>query len=96
MLTPKLKKLLTFIDTYITKQGYAPSFDEMRVAMGLESKSGIARSVDILVERGYLRKVKGIRRGIAVVKDDGSGFTMTTVPDEVVINGKRFALVAVA
>lgn len=52
MLTRKQHKLLLFIDSHLKQTGFSPSFDEMREAMGLRSKSGIHRLISGLEERG--------------------------------------------
>lgn len=68
MLTPKQHKLLTFIHNYIQTNGYAPSFEEMFMALDLHSKSGIHRMLDCLVERGFVRRIKNKSRAIEVIK----------------------------
>ena len=57
MLTPKQYKLLIFINKTIKETGYCPSFDEMKNAIGLKSKSGIHALIDALVERNFLKKM---------------------------------------
>ncbi len=71
MLTFKLKKLLIFIDAYITANGIAPSYDDMRKGMELQSKSSIHRMVSALVERGFLRQIANHARAIEVIKLPG-------------------------
>jgi repressor LexA len=68
MLTPKQKDLLSYITNYVAEMGNAPSFDEMRLALGLQSKSGIHRLVHGLVERGYIKQLKQRARALELVK----------------------------
>lgn len=55
-LTPKQRQLYDFIAQRIAENGAAPSFEEMRVAGGLSSKSGVYRVIDQLEGRGYLKR----------------------------------------
>lgn len=71
MLTRKQSELLRFIDGRM-KQGVTPSFDEMKDAMAMRSKSGIHRLVSSLEERGYLRRLPNRARAMEVVKLPGS------------------------
>ena len=57
MLTRKQLELLTYIDSYLNNNGTAPSFEEMKKAVNLKSKSGIHRLVSALEERGFLRRL---------------------------------------
>ena len=57
MLTPKQYNLLLFIHKTIKETGCCPSFDEMKNAIGLKSKSGIHALIDALVERNFIRKL---------------------------------------
>lgn len=68
MLTPKTKKLLVFLNQFIQSNGFAPSFEEIRVGLGLESKSGIHRQLHILSERGFIRIIPMRARAIEVLK----------------------------
>lgn len=70
-LTPRQRDLLIYIDGHIKAQGCAPSYDEMCVAIGIASKSGIHRLVNGLEERGYLRRWYGRRRSIEVIRMPG-------------------------
>lgn len=64
-LTAKQKELLD----YLKSCERAPSFDEMRVALGLRSKSGVHRLVEGLEERGYIRRALNRARAIEIVED---------------------------
>ena len=68
MLTRKQKELLEFLTTYAEKHDVPPSFDEMRDALGLASKSGIHRLVSGLEERGYIRRLANRARAIEILK----------------------------
>lgn len=68
MLTRKQLELLTFIRDSIDRDGISPSFDEMRVALGLRSKSGIHRLVTALEERGFLRRLPHRARALEVIR----------------------------
>jgi repressor LexA len=56
MLTKKQLDLLEFIHTRLQKDGVPPSFDEMKIALDLRSKSGIHRLITALEERGFIRR----------------------------------------
>lgn len=56
MLTQKQYKLLMFINKVCKETGCPPSFDEMKDAVGLKSKSGIHSMIESLVERNFLKK----------------------------------------
>ena len=68
MLTRKQKELLEFLTTHAEKHDVPPSFDEMRDALGLASKSGIHRLVSGLEERGYIRRLANRARAIEILK----------------------------
>jgi len=68
MLTKKQLDLLKFIHARIQRDGVPPSFDEMKEALDLRSKSGIHRLITALEERGFLRRLAHRARAIEVVK----------------------------
>lgn len=68
MLTPKQYKLLMFINKTTKETGCCPSFDEMKDAVGLKSKSGIYALIEALVERNFLRKLPHKARALEVVR----------------------------
>ncbi len=68
MLTPKQHKLLMYIDGFIKKNGHSPSFEEMKAAVGLKSKSGIHALINSLEERGFIRKLAHKARALEVLK----------------------------
>lgn len=68
MLTKKQYELLLLIDQRITDTGVPPSFDEMKDALGLKSKSGIHRLISGLEERGFIRRLAHRARALEVLK----------------------------
>lgn len=68
MLTEKQKELLLFIHQRMQERGVPPSFDEMKDALDLKSKSGIHRLITALVERGFIRRLPHRARAIEVIK----------------------------
>ena len=68
MLTQKQLELLTFLTNNLKKNGVAPSFDEMKDALDLKSKSGIHRLVSALEERGFIRRLPNRARAIEIIK----------------------------
>ena len=75
MLTRKQHELLTFIDRHLKATGFSPSFEEMKEALQLKSKSGIHRLISALEERGFLRRRHHRARALEVVRlpDDLAG-----------------------
>lgn len=80
MLTRKQYDLLHFIHNRLQKDGVPPSFDEMKEALDLRSKSGIHRLITALEERGFIRRLAHRARAIEIVKlpetleSGGAGF----------------------
>ncbi|MGH1413132.1 MAG: transcriptional repressor LexA [Pelagimonas sp.] len=68
MLTKKQLDLLDFINKRMLKDGVPPSFDEMKDALDLRSKSGIHRLITALEERGFIRRLAHRARAIEIVK----------------------------
>lgn len=68
MLTAKQLELLRFIGKRLERDGVPPSFDEMKEALGLASKSGIHRLITALEERGYIRRLPNRARALEVLK----------------------------
>ncbi|MCB2126615.1 MAG: transcriptional repressor LexA [Rhodobacteraceae bacterium] len=68
MLTRKQLELLDFIQKRVTRDGVPPSFDEMKEALDLRSKSGIHRLITALEERGFIRRLAHRARAIEIVK----------------------------
>jgi repressor LexA len=68
MLTRKQSELLRYINDKLTENGVPPSFDEMKDALDLRSKSGIHRLILALEERGFIRRLPNRARAIEVIK----------------------------
>lgn len=68
MLTRKQANLLRYISDQITKDGVSPSFDEMKDALGLKSKSGVHRLIMALEERGFVRRLPHRARALEILR----------------------------
>lgn len=68
MLTKKQHELLLYIHDHLGCNGVSPSFDEMKEALGLKSKSGIHRLITGLVERGFIRRLPHRARAVEVLR----------------------------
>jgi len=68
MLTRKQTDLLLYINRRLHEDGISPSFDEMRDALGLKSKSGIHRLISGLEERGFIRRLPHRARALEVIR----------------------------
>ncbi|MEO6580441.1 MAG: transcriptional repressor LexA [Sphingomicrobium sp.] len=68
MLTVKQRELLQFIDDRLKASGVSPSFDEMREALELKSKSGVHRLISALEERQFIRRLPNRARALEVIK----------------------------
>lgn len=68
MLTSKQHELLMFIHQRLSEQGIPPSFDEMKDALELKSKSGIHRLITALEERGFIRRLPNRARALEVIR----------------------------
>jgi repressor LexA len=68
MLTRKQHELLMFIDRHLRDTGFSPSFEEMKEALSLKSKSGIHRLITALEERGFLRRRAHRARALEVIR----------------------------
>jgi repressor LexA len=94
MLTQKQKELLLFIHERMQDEGVPPSFDEMKDALDLKSKSGIHRLITALVERGFIRRLPHRARAIEVIKLPESSEAASGAPKRMgfqpsVIEGSR-------
>jgi repressor LexA len=92
MLTKKQRELLLLIHERMQAGEIAPSFDEMREALGLKSKSGIHRLITGLVERGYLERLPNRARALEVKRlpegydEEMSTQSTTSTPSAAVIS----------
>ena len=68
MLTKKQYELLLFINKRLNEEGVSPSFDEMKAALGLRSKSGIHRLITGLEERGFIRRLPHRARALEIAR----------------------------
>ena len=68
MLTVKQRELLLFIDDRLKASGVSPSFDEMREALELKSKSGVHRLISALEERSFIRRLPNRARALEVLR----------------------------
>ena len=87
MLTRKQHELLIFIDRHLKSSGYSPSFDEMKEALNLRSKSGIHRLISALEERGFLSRRHHQARALEVLRLPSDGG-----PTIAVVGGQSTAL----
>ena len=68
MLTKKQKELFDYLSNYIAKNSISPSFEEMKNAVNLKSKSGIHRLITSLEQRGFIKRLKHKARAIEITK----------------------------
>jgi repressor LexA len=68
MLTRKQHELLLYIDRRLSESGVSPSFEEMKEALDLKSKSGVHRLISALEERGFIRRLPNRARALEVLK----------------------------
>lgn len=80
MLTKKQHELLIFIRAHLEESGISPSFDEMKNALGLRSKSGIHRLVSALEERGFVRRLPHRARALEVLRLPDSALPAHVTP----------------
>ncbi|RYH03024.1 transcriptional repressor LexA [Salipiger sp. IMCC34102] len=104
MLTKKQLDLLNFIHKRVQRDGVPPSFDEMKEALDLRSKSGIHRLITALEERGFIRRLAHRARALEIVKlpeamQDKPGFTPRVIdgdrPDSIPPQAQAVSVAAV-
>ena len=78
MLTRKQHELLTFIQTRLEDSGISPSFEEMKEALDLKSKSGVHRLISALEERGFIRRLPNRARALEVIRESDAGSAKAT------------------
>jgi repressor LexA len=86
MLTSKQHALLHFIHQRLEATGVSPSFEEMKEALDLKSKSGVHRLIGALEERGFLRRLANRARALEVVKMPDGGSARSLGNSEAVNN----------
>ena len=95
MLTSKQKELLVFINQRLDQDGVPPSFDEMKDALNLRSKSGIHRLITGLEERGFIKRLANRARAIEVLKlpetGDSKGFQPRVIDGDAKMNSNSEA-----
>ena len=92
MLTRKQHELLSFIDRHLRQTGFSPSFDEMKDALNLRSKSGIHRLISALEERGFLSRRHHRARALEVLRlPEQPGLVIEAEADPVEQGGASFA-----
>ena len=92
MLTQKQLDLLEFIQKRLSKNGVPPSFDEMKEALDLRSKSGIHRLITALEERGFIKRLANRARAIEIVKmPNASKFKSSSVSE--ISSGSRNSVI---
>jgi repressor LexA len=89
MLTRKQHELIVYINEYLAKSGVSPSFDEMKDALDLKSKSGIHRLITGLEERGFLRRLPHRARALEVLRMPETAAVGVTARDPA--RNKKFA-----
>ena len=73
MLTRKQHELLSYINDHLAKSGVSPSFEEMKDALELKSKSGVHRLISALEERGFIRRLANRARALEILKMPETG-----------------------
>jgi repressor LexA len=68
MLTRKQSELLTYIQARLAESGISPSFEEMKEALALKSKSGVHRLISALEERGFIRRLPNRARALEILR----------------------------
>jgi SOS-response transcriptional repressor LexA len=67
-LSRRMAEARNFIAQFIDGHGFSPSYEEIGVALGLQNKSGVARIIDELEERGHIRRIPDKARSITIVE----------------------------
>ena len=80
MLTRKQHELLRFIQVRLEESGVSPSFEEMKEALDLKSKSGVHRLISALEERGFIRRLPNRARALEVIRTPEDQATRKAVP----------------
>ena len=80
MLTRKQHELLTFIQNRLEDSGISPSFEEMKEALDLKSKSGVHRLISALEERGFIRRLANRARALEVIREPDTAQPRTGQP----------------
>lgn len=92
MLTRKQHELITFIQTRLEESGISPSFEEMKEALDLKSKSGVHRLISALEERGFIRRLPNRARALEVIKTPEGSVTKSAPRAAANVNSANDAL----
>jgi repressor LexA len=84
MLTAKQHELIRFIQQRLEETGISPSFEEMKEALDLKSKSGVHRLISALEERGFLRRLPNRARALEVIRQPEDATPLRSAPGNVV------------
>jgi len=87
MLTAKQHELIRFIQAKLEETGISPSFEEMKEALDLKSKSGVHRLISALEERGFIRRLPNRARALEVLKqpEDVTGTAVRSAPADTAV-----------
>src|SRR6476620_9503051 len=80
MLTRKQHQLICFIEDKLAETGISPSFEEMKEALALKSKSGVHRLISALEERGFIRRLPNRARALEVLRGADVKSTVSAQP----------------
>ena len=95
MLTAKQLKLLEYLKQSFKENSVSPSFEEMKLALGLKSKSGIHRLITALEERGFIKRLHNKARAINILsKDDDLAIKNSDALDKNIKNVKLYGRIA--
>ena len=95
MLTAKQLKLLEYLKQSFKENSVSPSFEEMKLALGLKSKSGIHRLITALEERGFIKRLHNKARAINILsKEDGLAIKNNDALDKNIKNVKLYGRIA--
>jgi len=86
MLTKKQKELFVFLRDYISSNDISPSFEEMKNAVNLKSKSGIHRLITSLEQRGYIKRLKHKARAMEITKELQNNSSIVTSSENSFLN----------
>ena len=86
MLTTKQKELFVYLRDYISSNDISPSFEEMKNAVNLKSKSGIHRLITSLEQRGYIKRLKHKARAMEITKELQNNSSIVTSSENSFLN----------
>ena len=86
MLTKKQKELFVYLRDYISSKDISPSFEEMKNAVNLKSKSGIHRLITSLEQRGYIKRLKHKARAMEITKELQNNSSIVTSSENSFLN----------